>query len=210
MFGEGARRVITFGPAMTDLLPFRFSTILSLGGALLLSSCCANNECDCKDEPLADAVVLRFLINADSLAGGRGFGRLDVDTIIIQRSPRPFKATIKPETVTLIRTAAQARDSVVLNNNTPFGQVTNFKLNHYRYVVQYLKHLPNSKPIATTIVVIDSVQLKGRLDGTGCCTCYTNSQKTVYASKPKRLNPAQDSAFVVDLKQKPYYLGLTK
>ena len=188
----------------------RISAVLSFGAVLLLSSCCANNECNCKGEPLADAVELRFLINADSLAGGRGFGRLDVDTIIIQRSPRPFKATIKPETITLIRTAARARDSVVLNNNTPFGQVTNLKLNHYRYMVQYLKHLPNSKPVATTIVVIDSVQLKGRLDGTGCCTCYTNSQKTVYASKPKRLNPAQDSAFVVDLKQKPYYLGLTK
>lgn len=196
---------------MAYSLSSRISAVLSFGAVLLLSSCCANNECNCKGEPLADAVELRFLINADSLAGGRGFGRLDVDTIIIQRSPRPFKATIKPETITLIRTAAQARDSsVLLNNNKPFGQVTNFKLNHYRYVVQYLKHLPNSKPVATTIVVIDSVQLKGRLDGTGCCTCYTNSLKTVYASKPKRLNPAQDSIFVVDLKQKPYYLNLTK
>ena len=195
---------------MTNLLPFRFSTILPLAAALLLGSCCANNECDCKDEPLADAVKLRFLINADSLAGGRGFGRLDLDTIIIQRSPRPFKATMKPETVTLIRTAARARDSVVLNNNTPFAQVTNLKLDRYRYVVQYLKHVPNSKPVATTILVIDSVQSRGRLDGTGCCTCYTNFRKTVYAARPKRLNPAQDSTFIIDLKEKPYYIELTK
>ena len=118
---------------MAYSLSSRISAVLSFGAALLLSSCCANNECNCKGEPLADAVELRFLINADSLAGGRGFGRLDVDTIIIQRSPRPFKATIKPETITLIRTAARARDSVVLNNNTPFGQVTNLKLDHYRY-----------------------------------------------------------------------------
>ena len=121
---------------MAYSLSSRISAVLSFGAILLLSSCCANNECNCEGEALADAVELRFLINADSLAGGRGFGRLDVDTIIIQRSPRPFKATIKPETITLIRTAARARDSVVLNNNTPIGQVTNLKLDHYRYVVQ--------------------------------------------------------------------------
>lgn len=187
----------------------RISAVLSFGAVLLLSSCCANNVCDCKDEQ-ADAVNLRFLINADTLATGHSFSKRDVDTIIIQRSPRPYKATTKPETVTLIRTLAQARDTIVLNNATPFGQVGKIKVNGYRYVVQYLQHFPNSKPVATTVLVIDSIYLKGSLSGNGCCTCYTNSQKTVSASKPKRLNPAQDSAFVVDLKQKPYYLGLTK
>ena len=186
----------------------RISTVLSLGAGLLLASCCANNECNCQDEQ-ADAIQLRFLVSADSLAGGKGFGKRDVDTIIIQRSPLPYQAATKPETVTLIRTAAQARDSIVVNNNTPFGQVGTAKLNRYRYQIQYLKQVPKSKPVAITVLVIDSIQLKGSLDGNGCCTCYTNSRKTVYAAKPKRLNPAQDSAFVVDLKQKPY-LELTK
>ena len=186
----------------------QISTVLSLGAAMLLSSCCANNVCDCQDEQ-ADAIKLRFLVNADSLAGGKGFGKRDLDTIIIQRSPLPYKTTTKPETVTLIRTLAHARDSIVVNNNTPFGQAGTTKLNRYRYQVQYLKQVPKSKPMATTVLVIDSIHLKGSLSGNGCCTCYTNSQKTVYASKPRRRNPAQDSAFVIDLKQKPY-LELTK
>ena len=186
----------------------RISTVLSLGAVLLLSSCCANNECNCEDEQ-ADAINLSFLMNADTLATGHSFGKRDVDTIIVQRSPRPYKATTKPETVTLIRTLTQARDYVVLNNTTPFGQVGRAKVNGYRYVVQYLKHFPKSKPVATTVLVIDSIHLKGSLSGDGCCTCYTNSQKIVYASRPKRLNPTQDSAFVVDFKQKPY-LEITK
>lgn len=194
---------------MAYSLSSRISAVLSFGTVLLLGSCCANNVCDCQDEQ-ADAVNLNFLINADTLATGHSFSKRDVDTIIVQRSPRPYKATTKPETVTLIRTLAQARDYVVLNNATPFGQVGKTKVNGYRYVVQYLQHFPNSKPVATTVLVIDSIHLGGSLNGNGCCTCYTNSQKTVYASKPKRLNPAQDSAFVVDLKQKPYYLDLTK
>ena len=199
---------LTFGLAMAHSLPFRISTILSLGAGLLLSGCCANNVCDCQDGQ-ADAIKLHFRVSADSLAGGMGFGKRDVDTIIIQRSPLPYKATTKPETVVLIRTLAHARDSIVLNNNTPFGQVGSTKVNGYRYVIQYLTQNPNSKPVPTTVLVINKTDLAGRLDGTGCCTCYTNTRKTVYAAKPLRKNPAQDSAFVVDLKQKPY-LELTK
>ena len=194
---------------MAHLLPLRFSAVLLFGAALLLSACCANNICDCNDEQ-EDAITLRFATG--TRPGKRSFATSDLDTILIQRSPLPYKATTKPETILLINTAAQLSDSVVavvLNNNTPFAQVGAARLSRYRYVVQYLTQLPKSKPVPTTVLVIDSIHLKGSLAGDGCCTCYTNSQKTVYAKQPKRLNPAQDSAFVVDLKQKRY-LELTK
>ncbi|WP_157781136.1 hypothetical protein [Hymenobacter sedentarius] len=179
---------------MAHLLPFRVSTACFLTVALLLSGCCANNVCNCQDEQ-ADAIKLRF---------SPRFATADLDTIIIQRSPLPYSPTTKPETVTLVRTAARVRDSVVINNTTPFAQAGTAKLNKYRYVVQYLGQAPQSKPVPTTVLVIDSIRLAGSLDGNGCCTCYTNTQKTVYATRPKRNSAAADSAFVIDLKQKPY------
>ena len=184
---------------MAHLLPFRFSTALFFCVALLLSGCCANNVCDCEDAQ-ADAIKLRFAPR---------FAAADLDTIIIQRSPLPYNTTAKPETVTLIRTPARARDSVVINNSTPFTQAGSAKLNRYRYVVQYLAQQPKSKPVPTTVLVIDSTRLRGSLAGSGCCTCYTNTQKTVFATRPKRNSTALDSAFVIDLRQKSY-IELTK
>lgn len=176
---------------MPHLLPFRFAAFFLAPALLLASGCCANNVCDCQDAQ-ADAVALRF---------SSAFSAADLDTLVIQRSPLPYRATTKAESVTLIRTGSQVRDSVLLNNNTPFTQVGSTKLNGYRYVVQYLVQRPGGKPVPTTALVIDSTRLRGSLSGNGCCTCYANSQKTVYARKD---GAAQDSVF--DLKQKPYIL----
>ncbi|MFC7669420.1 hypothetical protein ACFQT0_20180 [Hymenobacter humi] len=178
---------------MAHLLPFRFSTLLCLTLALLLSGCCANSVCDCQDEE-ADAIRLHF---------ARGFSSTEADTVIIQRSPLPYQATNKFESVTLIRTAARFRDTIVINNNTPFAQAGTTKLNGYRYEVQYLVPKPKSKPVPTTVLVIDSVRLRGSLDGSGCCTCYTNTAKTVFALRARRNSTTPDSALVVDLKQAP-------
>jgi hypothetical protein len=185
---------------MAYLMLLRCSAASLLSAALLLSGCCANNVCDCNDEQ-ADAIHLRF---------SSGFKAADLDTIIIQRSPLPFNATAKAESVTLIRTAAHVRDSLVLNNNTPFAQAGTTKVNRYKYVIQYLTQAPRSKSVPTTALVIDSTKLRGTLAGNGCCTCYTNTEKTVYVTKARKNSPVPDSAFVVDLKKRPSYIEVTK
>ena len=191
---------------MAYLLCGRFSAILCLGAALLLGSCCANNVCDCPDEQLADAIELRFKTEADTLTGGSSFGRLDLDTVLIQRSPLPYNPATKPETVTLIRATAHARDPILLKSTGPFGQLGTIKLNRYRYVVQYLTHQPRSKPTAATILVVKGIQLKGSFDGNGCCTCYSNTQKTAFTQKNEAV---KDSAFV-DLRQPPKFILITR
>ena len=82
--------------------------------------------------------------------------------------------------MTLYQTPGQVQDSILLTNNVPFSQSGSTKLNAYRYVVQYLKHMPGRKPVPTTVAVLDSVDLAGSFEGDGCCTCYLNSQKVVY------------------------------
>ena len=147
----------------------------------LLGGCCANNVCDC-DDANADAIKLRFSTTAAGPTG-QTFAAADLDTIVLQRSPLPYSVANKFETVTLYRTAMQAGDSIVLNNGTPFSQVGSTKLSGYRYVVQYLAHpasAPGRKGVPTPVVVIDRVELSGAMEGTGCCTCYTNTQKAVY------------------------------
>ena len=154
--------------------PARLAT-LGAAACLLLSGCCANNVCDCQDAQ-ADALDLRFAAGS----GAGGFRAEDLDTLLLLRFPRRYKSTSKFETVTLYRPAAQAHDSVLLNHNTPFNQTGSAKLSAYRYVVQYLKHMPGRKPVPTTVAVLDSVDLAGSFEGDGCCTCYLNSQKVVY------------------------------
>lgn len=184
---------------MAHLLPFRPSAALFLGVALLLSGCCANNVCDCQDEQ-ADALELRF---------GAGFSAAELDTIVVLRSPLPYKPTTKMETVTLVRAPAQAQTALVLNNGTPFAQVGTAKVNAYRYEIQYLAKLPTGRSVPATVLVIDSTRLRGSLQGDGCCTCYANAEKVVYATRAKKNRSALDSVLVVDLKQTPY-LELTK
>ena len=162
------------------LFPLFRWVLLGLGAAGL-PGCCANNVCDC-DDANADAIELRFSTTAAGPAG-QPFAAADLDTLVIQRSPLPYSPANKFETVTVYRGAAQVRDSVVLNNGTPFAQVGGTKLNGYRYLVQYLAHpagAPGKKGVPTTAVVIDRVALSGALDGSGCCTCYTNTEKSVY------------------------------
>ncbi|SFQ02637.1 hypothetical protein [Hymenobacter arizonensis] len=179
---------------MAYFLSFRFPTLLCLSLAWLLSGCCANEVCPpCQDDE-ADAVNISF---------SQAFSTAELDTIIITRAPKRFSATNKPESVTLIRTAARARDNIQLNNTTPFGQIGTSKLNAYRYEVQYLVQRPRSKPVPTTALLIDSVQLDGSFEGKKCCTCYTNNQKTAFTKYASRNGTALDSVAVIDLKQRP-------
>lgn len=161
----------------------------SLLTAVLLSGCCADNECNCPNEPLADAIVLRF---------GRGFTDADLDTIVVQRYPLYVSTVsnprqIVPETATIVRTGTHVRDSLVLNNTTPFSQQNGTKLNNYRYVVRYLRKLPLKPNKAQLAYIIDSVALEGSYQGDGCCTCYENTKKQL-AARPDSLTPRNTRA----------------
>ncbi|WP_310395129.1 hypothetical protein [Hymenobacter sp.] len=174
--------------------PFRFSAALFLGAALLLSGCCANDVCDCQDEQ-ADAIRVRF---------SPAFSPSDLDTLIVKRYSLPLSPASKVDSVTLVQGAGQERDSitVVLNNNTPFAAVGANKLDKFGYQIRYLTQQPRQKPKPTTVLIIESIQLDGQLDGDGCCTCYTNSLKTVTAKvNGKKPGAAPDSVVVVNLKQ---------
>ncbi len=164
---------------MATSFPSRFSAIICLSTALL-GGCCANDVCDCNDSQ-ADAVRFRFRFSTDAAAPATTFRPADLDTLVLERSPLPYDPLAKPETAVLSRTPAQADDTLVLNNNAPFPQKANTKLNAYRYVIRYLRN-PPVKGTPTPVLVIDSVGLSGKLDGDGCCTCYTNTRKVLYTS----------------------------
>lgn len=150
----------------------RFSVAALLSAILLLNGCCANNICDCKGETQADAIKLVF---------GPTFAPTDLDTILIRRYPLVITPTTKPETVILIRTAAQAYDTLYLNNAAPFAPYGAAKLNQYVYVVKYYATPHRARPV--TVLNIDNVALKGKLTGNGCCTCYTNTYKSAAVRK---------------------------
>ena len=200
---------LIFGLAMTHFLPFRFSAILLLGLGLLLPGCCANNVCDCPGEAQEDAIKLAFSQTHFPI-------RTDLDTIVLQRYPLviiPASGTNpgpKPETVTLIRSVTQAYDTIVINNSTPFAQVGTAKLDQYRYYVRYFPAPPPPPAIPTPrqkrpafVLVIDKVALKGNLDGNGCCTCYTNTQKDITTRKDS--TPSNSMASITILKPNPVF-----
>lgn len=198
---------LIFGLAMTYLLPFRFSAILLLGLGLLLPGCCANNVCDCPGEAQADAIKLVF----SKTAFGTAADIADLDTIVLQRYPLliiPANGTspgTKPETVTLIRSAAQVYDTIYINNSTPFAQTGTAKLDQYQYYVRYYPALPAPRRKRPAFaLVIDKVALKGNLDGNGCCTCYTNTQKNITTRKDSTASPT--TALTTNLKPSPVFI----
>lgn len=198
---------LIFGLAMTHLLPFWFSAILFLGLGLLLPGCCANNVCDCPGEAQADAIKLVFSKSAFDTAAEIA----DLDTIVLQRYPLviiPASGTnpgTKPETVTLIRSTAQAYDTIYITNSTPFAQTSTAKLDQYRYYVRYYPALPAPRRKRPAFaLVIDKVGLKGNLDGTGCCTCYTNTEKTITTRLDSTASAT--TAVVTNLKETPGFI----
>ena len=157
----------------------RLATLAGLG--MMLAGCCANNVCDCPNEAQADAI--RIVFDRAKFTTPE-----ELDTLVLVRylhydiKNRP--ATLpKPETVTLIRTAAQiaANDTVIVNNATPFNQLGSARLDTFSYVVRYY---PGAKPKlrpSKLALIIDRVKLSGSLEGNGCCTCYINSRKRALA-----------------------------
>lgn len=173
---------------------FRFLALLTLAAGLLLGGCCANNVCEC-DDAKEDVVELRFV----------NFAPADLDTVVIQRFPRPLPTGARPEIVTLIRSGTHTLDSIQINNTTPFPQIGTTRLGEYSYTVKYYVAQPASKPVLTPLYSISSLRVRGNVEAKACCTCYTNTEKTVNA---RREGVAQDSVF--DLKQAPYVLKVRK
>ncbi len=146
----------------------RFTAPAFLGFALL-SGCCANNICD-RDDSKEDRIRLTF---------ARNFTTADLGTILIQRYPLVTNPATKPDVITLTRQAAQAYDTITLDNTAPFSQVGTARLNNYRYLVLYYRTADRTRP--DTALIINRISLKGSFEGNGCCTYYTNTEKLVTA-----------------------------
>jgi hypothetical protein len=147
--------------------------LLALASTALFGGCCANTICDCNDSR-ADALYFRFQIGADSLTGS-SFGRSEVDTVYLLRYPLPLTATGTHDSIALLPTTTrQPGDTILLNNNAPFALATGRKLGSFEYrvmVYDYRRQLHR--------YLISNIVLKGDFGGTGCCTCYTNTGKTL-------------------------------
>jgi hypothetical protein len=161
-------------------LPLTTRLATFAGLAALVGGCCANNVCDCPNETQADAVRIVF--------DRSKFAPADLDTLVLVRylhyNPQQQPAVLpKPEVATLTRTAAQAYDTLTINNTTPFTQLGSARLDAFSYVVRYYPGLkPKTRP-SKLALVIDTVKLSGSLEGNGCCTCYTNSRKLALARR---------------------------
>lgn len=151
----------------------------------LLAGCCGSVECDCGDEQ-ADAVIFRF--NPDSLAtqSPRGYRSADVDTVLLVRYPLDTAQRPRLDSALFARPRRLALDStsvIALNNARPFTQTGRRKLNAYRYEIYlgrsryeiYQGRSRRRQPAYT----ITNVQLEGRLEADGCCTCYRNTRKAL-------------------------------
>lgn len=157
------------------------------GLAMLLAGCCANNVCDCPNEAQADAIRIVFDRSKFTVPD-------ELDTLVLVRylhyNPQAPPAVLpKPEIATIIRTAAQAYDTLLLNNATPLSQLGSARLDTFSYALRYY---PGTKPrtrASKLALVIDRVKLSGSLEGNGCCTCYTNSRKLALV-RPDSTKPA--------------------
>ena len=155
-----------------------------LGLLVALAGCCANSVCDCQDGRV-DALALQFRV-ADTLAGGTGFRRSDVDTVYVLRYAPGDSLRARHDSVALRRLPSQATDPVVINHQAPFGQVGGRKLNAYDYEV--FVRLPRTQPGPRPAprYRLSNIELRDELTGTGCCSCFRNTRKllTVKNKKP--------------------------
>ena len=183
-----------------------FSLISRLGGlaglVLLLAGCCANNVCDCPNEAQADAIRIVF--------DRSKFSADELDTLALVRYLRPDPKNLtavlpKPETATIIRTAAQAYDTLLINNTAPFTQFGSARLDTFRYVLRYFPGTKSKTRPAKSVLVIDQVKLSGSFEGNSCCTCYTNSRKLALA----RPDSTKTAAYA-DLRTRQAVLTVTK
>jgi hypothetical protein len=150
---------------------------------MALSGCCANDVCICNDR-LADALSFRY---AHAVKSATGVNASSVDSVIVARTtlPDPKNPTATTRTDSLVvgrrvlvpkagaTTAIITQDTVIINNASPFTSAGNTtKLDAYSYRITLYK---SAKALAT--YRITHVELQGRYNSTGCCTCYQNLSK---------------------------------
>jgi hypothetical protein len=152
---------------------------------MALSGCCANDVCLCNDR-LADALAFRY---AHAIKVATGINASSVDSVIVARTtlPDPKNPTSTTRTDSLVvgrrvfvptagsTTAIVTQDTVIINNASPFASAgSTTKLDAYTYRITLYK---SAKALAT--YRITHVELQGRYNSTGCCTCYQNLSKVL-------------------------------
>ena len=144
--------------------------LLLAATTLLLAACCGSVACDCQDGQ-ADSVALRFDLTAPN-----GFLPAEVDSVYLRRVPLDTARIFKPDSVLLVRTAAQARQPVIIGNTAPLPLSGTRKINPYRYV---LRLASRRKPTAAPVhpYSVSRIELAGNVKSDGCCTCYQNTKK---------------------------------
>lgn len=148
-----------------------------LGLLAALAGCCANSVCDCQDERV-DALTVQFRV-ADTLAGGTGFRRADVDTVYVLRYTPSGSLRDRHDSVALVRLPSQATAPFLINNGAPFGRVGGRKLNGFDYEVSVKLTRSGPGPRPAQRYRLSDIELRDELAGNGCCSCFRNSRKTV-------------------------------
>jgi hypothetical protein len=91
------------------------------------------------------------------------------DTLI---ATRVLSTSANSSTTTLVD-----QDLIVINNASPFATRGSAKLDSYTYRIGVLRsRTGRRKP--SPIYYITNIQLQGRYNADGCCTCYENTAKT--------------------------------
>ena len=141
--------------------------------AALLAGCCANNTCDCQDER-EDAIQLRFRTSDTISVNPSGFRLADLDTIRVVRYRLSSTAT---DTVVRTRRKAEAGEVLFIATDTPFDPKNPRRAGLYRYTV-LLTNGSRRRPRVRQRFELREIQLQGRYEADGCCTCYDNTGKT--------------------------------
>ena len=156
-------------------------------GAAVLSACCANNTCDCRDS-LADAIAIRFALSetATPVPGvPTGFRPQEIQVVKLLRYDIATTGTaVSYDSVTITRNAAQAGEAILLTHSTPFRVVGNRRLSSFRYVIKPLGAV-SAGTLPSPEYQLTNIRLDGSYEADGCCTCYRNRSKAVQVNGRK-------------------------
>lgn len=161
------------------------AVLFPLLGAALFTGCCGSVACNCQNYR-ADALLFKF--------DPADFTAAQIDTIIVERSVYPRDSVTqtasgptyaKPDVVVVVRDRTTVFDTpLVIDNDAPFATVNGRKLGapvdtaSYRYTI--LVREPAARASASAVVAryyIGRVQLAGKYEADGCCSCYRNDVK---------------------------------
>ncbi|KAA9332443.1 hypothetical protein F0P96_13300 [Hymenobacter busanensis] len=162
-------------------VPRLFVVLSLLLSAGVLAGCCGAVSCDCQDER-DDALFFRY--STDTTGTGTGFRAAEVDTVVVVRYVHPDDATTAGnDTVRLVRPRATAAATpVIIDNATPFAVRSGRKLSAYRYAL-LLPGRQRLRPVQRD--TISGIELQGKLDSDGCCTCYQNTTKSLLVNRQR-------------------------